>query len=168
VANNFEITLDPDAWVPPSSNHADRGCDDQGRIYLAFDCGAATDEYMYSKAFRWPDEYTGSGALKADICYYMASATSDDIEFEVYMEAISDGDSIDMDGASSFDSANTVNPTVPGTGQYPDICTATLSNKDSVASGDYVRLKLALDASDSAATGDCNVLWVCVYEEEAA
>lgn len=165
MTQNFVLTLTPDAFVPPSSAHADRGVI-QNRPYLAFD--ASTVEAMYSNPFRMPVAYTGSGTLKAAIQYAAASATSGKFDFEVSVEALTVADAIDTDSTSSFDTANAVNGTVPGTAGYLGELVATLTNKDSVAAGDYVRIKLerdADDATDDTATGDARVYSVTIYEE---
>ena len=165
MARNFEVLLDPDAFVPPSSAHADRGIT-QNRPYIAFD--PDTVEAMYSKEFQMPAAYTGSGTLKLDIMYAAASATSGKVDFEASVEAITSGDTVDTDAASSFDAVNAANQTVPGTAGYMSVLTITLTNKDSVAAGDMVRLKLerdADDATDDTATGDINVYSVTLYEE---
>lgn len=165
MANNFELCLDPDAWIPPSSAHPDRGVV-QNRTYWAFD--ASTVESIKTKAFVMPAAYTGSGTLKVDIFYAMASATSGKVDFEVSVEAITPADTVDTDSAESFDAVNAANETVPGTAGYISKLTITLANKDSVAAGDMVRLRLerdADDATDDTATGDARVYTVRLYEE---
>ena len=164
MARNFEILHDPDAFVPPSTAHADRGVL-QNRAYLEFDASAV--EAMYSKAVQMPAAYTGSGTLKADIHYSCAVATNK-VDFEISVEALTDGDAVDMHAASSFDSVNAGNETVPATIGYLGVLTITLTNKDSVAAGDMFRIKLerdADDATDDTAAGYARVWTVCVYEE---
>lgn len=164
MANRWEALFTPDAWVPPSSSHADRGVV-QGRLYLAFDDTAV--ETMRSREIIVPAAYNG-GTVKADVYYMMASATSGKVDFEVSIEAVSDGDALDLDAAESFDSVNAGNATVPGTAGHPDVITITLTNKDSMAAGDLLRLKLERDsddATDDTATGDARVLAVRLYEE---
>ncbi|UCE60478.1 MAG: hypothetical protein JSU63_01770 [Phycisphaerales bacterium] len=137
----------------------------QNRPFLAFD--DTTVETAVSKAVAVPGQYAG-GTLKASIGYMMASATSGKIDLEVSVEAVTDGDSIDLDSASSFDTANTVNATVPATAGYVDVLTVTLANADGVAAGDMFRIKLERDAddgTDDTATGDARVLWVEIWEE---
>lgn len=163
AANKWEITLTPDAFIPDSTNHPDRGIV-QNRPYLAFD--ADTQQTCYSQAFRLPDAYAG-GTVTCGIAYCMASATANTVEFEVAVEAITEADATDMDAASSFDTANSYTETVPGTAGYLSVLTGTLTNKDSMAAGDYVRISLARDADDGTndtATGDARVFWVSFYE----
>lgn len=126
------------------------------RMVLAFDASTAETAYW---VFPWPQGATGTVTFYGQ--YFMASATSGKVDFEVAIEAITAGDSLDMDTSNSFDTANTITaPTVPGTAGYPGEFTCTLTNKDSVAAGDYVRLSLKRDATDGTndtATGDCYV-----------
>ena len=165
MANNFEINFDPDCFIPPSTNSPGRGVA-QNRTYLAF----ATDdpgETCYTPAFRMPTAYTGSGTLKLAIGYFMASATTGDVVWSCAVEAVTDADATDLDSASSFDTANTATVTVPATQGYLDVATITLTNKDSVAAGDMVRLAIHRD-SDAAgdnAGGDACLLYATLYEE---
>jgi hypothetical protein len=165
VANNFEINLAPGAFILPSSSAPSRGVV-QNREYLAFDDTAV--ESCRSRPFAMPAAYTGSGTLKADLYYMMASATSDKVDFEVSVEAVTAADATDLDAGESFDTANAGNQTVPGTAGYLGVLTITLTNKDSVAAGDYVRLKIERDAddgTDDTASGDARLLLVVVREE---
>lgn len=164
MANNFEIGLEVDAWVPPSSNHPDRGVV-QNRAYWAFD--AAAEETLKSKAFPLPSTYTGSGTLKLDVYYAMASATSGKVDFHASIEAITSGDAIDTDATESFAAQSTANQTVPGTAGYMSVLTITIANTDSAA-GDMVRITLVRDGNDATndtAAGDCRVYCCCLREE---
>tara|TARA_R100000501_G_scaffold16024_1_gene29102 strand:- start:3598 stop:4215 length:618 start_codon:yes stop_codon:yes gene_type:complete len=115
-----------------------------------------TDEgAVYS--FRLSDEYESGLAVK--IGYTMASGTADEVEWEVFVMAVTDGDGADVDTAS-FDSVNVSAVTVPGTVGYLDVATVTLTNDDSAAAGDLVFLNISTDANDATnddATGDREV-----------
>lgn len=165
MARNFTLHFDPDSLVPDSTSHPDRGVV-QHRHFWGFD--AATVETLRTKQFAFPDEYTGSGTLKADVYYIMESATSGSVDWEVSVEAITEADAVDLDSAESFDTANAGNETVPATAGYLAVMTITLTNKDSVASGDLVRMKVERDADDGTndtASGDARLLGVEIYEE---
>jgi hypothetical protein len=127
---------------------------------------SATDETVSWTNMRITG-YQG-GTLKADIAYSMMSATTGLVDYEVDVWAISDGDSADVD-TESYDTANTITaPTVPATAGYIDVVTCTLTNKDSVADGDTISIRLRRDADDGTndtASGDAEVRWVRVYEE---
>lgn len=164
MANNFEINFDPDCMIPPSSGSPGRGVV-QNRSYLAFD--TASTETIYTPAFRMPAAYSGSGTLKLAVGYFMASATSGDVKWDVYVEAVTDADALDLDTASGFDATvNTETVTVPATQGYLDVATITLTNKDGVAAGDMVRLSLARDHTVAGdADGDAHLLYCTLYEE---
>lgn len=104
-----------------------------------------------------------SGNLIVVITYMMASATTGLVDFEVALEAITDGDATDLDAGDSFDSVNSESATVPGTAGQIDQLSVTLTNVDSIVVGDYFRLQVARDADDATndtATGECYVLTV--------
>lgn len=165
MANNFELNLPAGAWVLPSTAYPNRGVV-QNREYLSFD--DTTVEGARSRPFAMPAAYTGSGTLKCDIYYIMASATADKVDWEVSVEAVTPADATDLDAGESFDTANAADGTVPSTAGYLGKITVTLTNKDSVAAGDMVRLKLERDADDGSndtATGDARFLFARLYEE---
>lgn len=131
------------------------GQDGQGRMYLAFD--AAVNETCHW-TFVAPQGLTAPLTLL--VTYRAASATSGTALFAAALEAISDGDVVDTDLASSFAADNTpAAPTVPATAGYIDQLSITLTNNDAIAAGDYCRLRLNRDVADTAA-GDLHVLAV--------
>jgi hypothetical protein len=129
------------------------------RPVLAFD--AATDENAY-----WTDVAAQgfTGAVTVVITYMMASATTGAVRFQVALEAVTDGDSTDLDAGTSFDTDNSAGATVPGTAGFIDQLSVTMTNADSIAAGDYYRLRLRRDADGTSGTddaaGDCYVLAV--------
>ena len=126
------------------------------RPVLAFD--ASTNETCYWTVVV-PQGWTGT--ITAIITYMMASAASGDTDWDVAVEAVTDGDATDLDGTTSFDTTNsTDNTTVPATGGYIDQVTVTLTNHDSSAAADYLRFSLTRDAASDTATGDAYVLAV--------
>lgn len=145
----------PESAAFPTTNFPAFQQDAQGRTYLAFDASTAETCYW---TFAAPQGLTGT--LTALLTYRAASATSGTAQFDLSIEAITDGDTVDTDSASSFDTANTPTAvTVPGTAGYIDQITATLTNADSIAVGDLCRLRLARNTADTAA-GDLQVLAV--------
>ena len=125
------------------------------RPVLAFD--ASTSETAYW-TFVAPQGITG--AWTAVISYAMASATTGGVAFDVALEAISSGDALDTDATTSFDSVNTgTDSAVPGTAGYMEQISITLTNADSVAAADLVRVSVARAVANGAdtATGDCYV-----------
>ena len=128
--------------------------------HLLFD--DTTQEYIYW-SFRMPQDYASAPVLKLQ--YSMVSATSNNIEFEAQVMAVSDADSQDLD-SESYDTANSQSATVPGTVGYLDEVSLSLTNADSAAAGDLIRIKLSRDADDGSndtATGDLQ-LWSAALE----
>ena len=128
------------------------------RPVLAFD--TTTSETAYWTFFA-PQGVTGTWT--AVISYAMASATSGGVAFDVAVEAISSGDALDTDAATGFDTVNAGNDSaVPGTAGYMEQLSITLTNADSIAAADLVRISVARDVADAAdtATGDCYVFSV--------
>jgi hypothetical protein len=124
------------------------------RPVLAFD--AATSETAYW-TFVAPQGLTG--AITAVISYAMASATSG-VAFDVAVEALTSGDAVDTDAATSFDSVNTgTDAAVPGTAGYMEQISITLTNADGMTAADLVRVSVARAIANAAdtATGDCYV-----------
>jgi hypothetical protein len=121
------------------------------RPYLAFD--AATDEAAYW-TMRTPQGFTGTMTLVGD--YIMASATSGVVRWGGSIEAITDGDSTDLDAGESLDTENVVDVTVPATAGFIDQFSITLTTQDSAAVGDYMRVRIRRVGSNAAdtATGD--------------
>lgn len=141
----------------PASNYPALSLSNR-RPVLAFD--ASTSETAYWTLIA-PQGITG--AWTAVISYAMASATSGGVAFDVALEAIGSGDATDTDAATSFDSVNGgSDASVPGTAGYMEQISITLTNADSIAAGDLVRVSLARDVADAAdtATGDCYVFAV--------
>ena len=126
------------------------------RPVLAFD--ASTSETAYW-TFVAPQGVTGTWT--AVISYAMASATTGGVAFDVALEAITSGDALDTDAATSFDTVNGGNDSaVPGTAGYMEQISITLTNADSIAAADLVRVSVARAVANGAdtATGDCYLI----------
>lgn len=122
------------------------------RPYLAYD--AATDEAAYW-TLAVPSGFTAP--FTAVISYAMASATSGDVIWDVTVEAITTGDSTDTDAAESLDTANTATAnTVAATAGFMKQVSVALTNGDSSAAADYVRIRIRRVGSSGSdtATGD--------------
>lgn len=128
------------------------------RPVLGFDTTTSETAYWTMVA---PQGVTGTWT--AVISYAMASATSGGVAFDVAVEALTSGDATDTDATTSFDTVNGGNDaTVPGTAGYMEQISITLSNMDSVAAADYLRISVARDVADGndTATGDAYVFAV--------
>lgn len=159
MASRFVLT--PNVAEFPASNFPQLMLVNR-RPVLAFD--ATTNETCYWTVCL-PADWSTSSSPTARIAYIMASATSDTVDVDVAVEAVTDGDETDLDAGTSFDSVNsTDNTTVPGTAGYLDVISVTLTNHDSSAAGDYCRFSLARDAASDDATGDMYVLWMEIQD----
>lgn len=121
-----------------------------GRAVVVFADDNADEHVAITHAVVMPQAYA-SGTLTAKL-YYFTGATSGNISMEVYVEAVTDADTVDLDSASSFDTVNPGSPVataVPATAGYLDVLSITLTNKDSVAAGDYVRFAVRRDSDDT-------------------
>jgi hypothetical protein len=119
------------------------------RPVLAFD--AATDETAYWSSIAAQGL---TGTITLIVSYVMASATSGAVRFQAQVEAVTDGDTTDLDATTSFDTANSAGATVPGTAGHLDQLSITMTNADSLAAADYYRISLNRDADGTSGTDD--------------
>ena len=122
-----------------------------------------TDESVWWQ-FRMP---SFSGTLTIEVQYSMASATSGNVVLTAAVMAVTPGDSADIN-TESYDTANSATDAVPGTAGYLGTATITLTNNDSVAAGDLVKILLSRDANNGSdtASGDCEIVSVTLVESE--
>jgi hypothetical protein len=129
------------------------------RPVLAFD--DTTDETCYWETIA----RTGlTVPLTLHLYLIMASATTGATGWQVQVEAVTSGDATDLGNTTSFDTVNnSSSTTVPATAGYLQEISITLTNNDSFAAGDYLRLAVNRDANSSAvtdsATGDAYLLF---------
>lgn len=139
-----------------------------GRPCLAYD--DTEEEAALTAEHTMPGQYAG-GTLKATIEVYMKSDATNDIAFDVFVEAKTPGtDTLDLEAAASWDIANSGTITVGSTtAGDPLTMTITLTNKDSVAALDLVRfgLRRDTDSADDDASGDACVTNLEIWEDTA-
>lgn len=149
----------PPAAEFPASAFAAPGVVNE-RPVLAFD--ATTDENVYFTGIA-PQGFNAT-TVTVVITYMMASATTGSVRFQAALESVTDGDATDLDATTGFDTDNSAGATVPGTAGHIDQLSVTMTNADSIAAGDYYRLRIRRDADGTSgtddATGDCYVLAV--------
>lgn len=138
------------AWsgIPPAANYA---VFDTRNGHPIADFDDASDESLYFSLFM-PAHYDGGG-VAVDLFWSATSATSGDVKWAVSIERISDSNQdIDADG---FAAANTATDTAPGTSGHVTKATVTFTDgadMDSVAAGEWFRVKITRDADDGADT----------------
>lgn len=117
----------------------------------AFD--ATDEECIVSIYFRMPSDYAG-GTLTATLALAANNAANGAV-FDVAVEAVTaSSDTLSMNAADGFDTVNSATHTFGGTAYDLRNLAVTLTNKDSVAVGDWVRLGIRRDCdsgSDDAA-----------------
>lgn len=114
-----------------------------GRPVLAFD--AATDETCYW-TFVAPQGL--SGALTLLVHLFGNAAGTNSTFWQAAIEAVTPGDAVDLDSATSFDTDNSGNVAMPATQGHQTTVSIALTNADSIAAGDYVRVRLNRDADN--------------------
>jgi hypothetical protein len=156
-------TLGPFAAEPPLSGYGELSRS-QGRPYIALD--AALVEGM-NWSFVAPAGLTAP--LTAVVHGFMASAASGAVVLAALVEAITPLDAVDLNTASSFDTANTsAATTVPATAGYSFTVSIPLTNADGMAAGDLVRLQIQRVATDSGDTALGDLRVTCVEFKDAA
>ncbi len=139
----------------------------------ALDTSETNKRYLFdasaTEAVTWqfllPSNFSDTPVVK--LVYSMVSATSGDILVAVDVMAVSPGDAADVN-TPSFDTTNTQLVTVPASAGYIESITVTLDNADTMAAGDYVKLKFSRVAADvtDTATGDMELLSI-VFEYQS-
>lgn len=129
------------------------------QLVLAFDA-STTEECFW--AFSAPSGITAP--YTAYIGYTMSGATSGNVQLQLALEAVSDGDALNINTTDSFDSYNTVTSAVPGTAGYLEVAPIVLSGVDSIAAFDYVRVRFRRNSVGNTATGDLYHRVISIYD----
>lgn len=114
-----------------------------GRPALAYD--AATQETAYWTIVA-PQGL--SGTLSCVLTLIGNAAGTNSTYWEVAIEAVTSADAVDLDSATSFGTVNAGNVAMPATQGHMVQVSITLTNADSIAAGDYVRVSIARDADN--------------------
>ena len=183
MARTFTLNFPSTAFFPGGFSTAgptfkNHGTGAYNRVSIAFDGGTDSVENAVTGMFVMPAEYVGDSSthkLKADICYYTANTASSKtvailatIE-SITPEGLSDGASIDLQSAQSFDTTPSVDVvTLPTTAGLLDIHTYDITTEgadDSVAAGNMARLGIVRVANSGNYTSDMFLASVSLYEE---
>lgn len=113
------------------------------RPVLAYD--ASTDETAYWTIIA-PQGLTGTITCVLSLIGNAAGTNS--TYWEVAVEAVTSADATDLDSSTSFGTVNTGNVAMPSTQGHLVQLTVTLTNNDSIAAADYVRISIARDANN--------------------
>ena len=113
------------------------------RPVLAYD--ASTDETAYWTIVA-PQGLTGT--ITCILSLIGNAAGTNSTYWEVAVEAVTSADATDLDSSTSFGTVNTGNVAMPSTQGHLVQLTVTLTNNDSIAAADYVRISIARDANN--------------------
>jgi hypothetical protein len=145
------VQLLPRAASLPTSNSALIDASENNTRAL-FD---ATIPWCLWWEFSLPPDYASTPVMK--IQYSMTSATSGSLNFDVSVMAVTPGDAADAN-TDSYDTANACDDAaVPGTAGHMEEISCALTNFDSGAARDLIRLKLCRDSAGTA-TGNAELL----------
>ena len=138
----------------------------QGAWFWALD--DTEEEAVITPRVKMPGQYAG-GTLKATVwgMFQTETTATDEAVIDVSVEAITQGDGVDMDAGTSFDAVNQGEIDPPGTAGHEASIDITLTNKDSVAAGDYVRfgIRRDCDEADDTATDDFYLGGIEIWED---
>lgn len=127
----------------------------KGRSVLRFD--DTVEMAATSPEIPWPTTF-GGGTLKAICHFYMASDNTNDIALDVFVEAkIPISSTVNMNTTASFDTANSGTLSLSGSTVGGALkLEITLTNDDSIAAGDSVRIgfRRDTDSANDDASGD--------------
>ena len=171
MARNFELTLSAPCFVGDNDAQLVAGDVAAGATNLigrpAWSFDDAAEEAIVSCEFEVPSTYTGSGTLKVIVFCAMATATSGGVVWDIFVEAVTAGDTLDLEAAYSWDSANSGTTTAAGTAGDLFATTITLTNKDSMAAGDLIRIGVRRDTDNGSDTmsGDAYIFGISFFEE---
>lgn len=133
------------------------------RPVLAFD--AATQETCYW-TFVVPAGWTGTGT--AVLTLIGNAAGTNPTYWEVAVEAVTSADATDLDSTTSFATVNTGNVAMPTTQGHMVQLSITLTNGDSLAAADYIRVSVARDADNGSDTFAADAYLLAVEIRDAA
>jgi hypothetical protein len=130
------------------------------RFELSFDTSGTQQSIWVIPSM--PSCWQGNGTLQLDCYGFMESSNSGNIQLAASIEAVTPGDTLNLNSAASFDSSNSQTQTVAGTTGNVFLTTITLTNRDSVSVGDCVRIKLQKTGGSS--TGNYRLYGVNLVE----
>ena len=154
----------PQDGEPPATNYATL---DTRNVTLVLDFDDTVDESVEFAGFM-PRNY-GGGGLTVTVGWMATTATTGTISLDVAFKSVTD-DADDLD-TKAFATANNVNPTTASATGEVDYIAVTFTDgadMDSVAAGEYFRMKITRDADGTTSTdnlsGDMELIF-CELKE---
>lgn len=149
-------------WIPAATNYPQFGQRNAHPV-LAFD--TTTQETCFFEDLM-PPNYAG-GNLVVNVLWDAATATTGTIGWGVTFER-QDAGGLDVDADSyateQIITAATVNAASGVRSKTSVTCTAGATGTDSVAAGDWFRLRVRRDVANDTAAGDANLVAVWITE----
>lgn len=153
------FTGDEDAQLVAGDVAASPENTQSSRAWWAFD--DTNEEAIVSSPFVMPTQYTGSGLVLVVFGFFKTEiVAADEAHLDVYVEAVTPGDAVDMESATSWGTANGGNVVPVGTAGNLVSLSITLTNDDGAVVGDLIRIGVRrdpLEANDDA-TGDLCII----------
>lgn len=134
-----------------------------GMLVLDFD--DSTDEEVEFSGVM-PRSYAGGG-IDVVIGWAATSATSGDVVWDVSLKSVTDdADDLDTKAFAAANSATATTASASGEVDYVTIAFTDGADMDSVAAGEYFRLKLNRDANNASDTmvGDAELVFIYIEE----
>lgn len=149
---------------PPSANYAT--LDTRNGVFV-LDFDAATDETA-TFAGVMPRNYAGGG-VTVTVGWMATSATTGTISLDVaFMSVTDDADDLDTKAFATVNNANPTTASATGEVDYATVTFTDGADMDSVAAGEYFRLKVTRDANGTTSTddvtGDMELVFVEIKE----
>lgn len=153
MANRIDFL--PSGMLFSSEAFPQRAMANSNTWVLYFDPAVA--EYA-QVGFEAPADLTGPFYVDLD---WATTATAGNVKWDVAVEAVTPADALNVLTSSSYAAVNSAGvETVPATAGYLKRTVVTLTNHDSMAAGDRVRLLISRDAPTDTCTADVALLGV--------
>lgn len=154
--------LTPQSAEFPSSNYPGLTVVN-ARPALAYD--ASTQETAYWTIVA-PQGWTNTATAVLSLIGNAAGTNS--TYWEVAVEAVTSADATDLDSTTSFDTVNSGNVAMPATQGHLVQLSVTITNADSIAAADYVRISVARDADNASDNFAADAYLLAVEIRDAA
>lgn len=164
ASGNSLCFFTPAQGEPPSSNYAT--LDTRNGVLVA-DFDDTTDESLDFAGFM-PLHYAGGG-ITVTVGWMATSATANTISLDVsFMSVTDDADDLDTKAFAAAKNANPTTASATGEVDYVNITFTDGADMDSVAAGEYFRMRITRDANGTTSTdnmaGDMELVFVHIKE----
>lgn len=162
ASGNSLCVFVPVVSEPPTSNFATF---DIRNVVLVLDFDDAVDESVEFAGFM-PRHY-GGGGITVTIGWMATAAIINDCIWDISFKSISDdADDLDSKAFAAVNSVTDVAPSASGEVAYAEVTFTDGADMDSIAAGEYFRLKISRDANNASDTlvGDAELVFIEIKE----